>query len=283
MKIKEYPKATSLANTDAFVVETSAGTKYVEKSVLSNGDEVKPLDVVVEHRNIYRGKNLGTSFTTAQKTAIKNGTFDDLYVGDYWVIGGVNWRIADIDYWVGRKSNSSMISEHHLAIVPDSTLYNTQYNSGASLSNGYAGSSIRSTGLNSAITTRNNAFGESNILRVDVLLCNAVSDGRPTGLAAYAESIQNLSPIMVFGTTVIPHITLASNTANTSTTNFTQLKLFELDPKAILASDVKSYWLSDFSYFGGSFMGTDVTNDGSASYTVVTNSIGVRPVFAIKG
>lgn len=38
------------------------------------------------HNAVYRGKNLGTSITDAQLSAIRNGTFDDLYIGDYWVL-----------------------------------------------------------------------------------------------------------------------------------------------------------------------------------------------------
>ena len=41
------------------------------------------------HNSIYRGKNLGSSVTQEQWNAIEAGTFDDLYIGDYWVIGGV--------------------------------------------------------------------------------------------------------------------------------------------------------------------------------------------------
>ncbi len=37
------------------------------------------------HNSLYRGKNLGTSITAAQIAAIQNGSFDDIYPGDYWV------------------------------------------------------------------------------------------------------------------------------------------------------------------------------------------------------
>lgn len=52
------------------------------------------------HNGIYRGKFLGNSVTAAQYAAIAAGTFEDLYIGDYWTIGGVNWRIAAFDYYV---------------------------------------------------------------------------------------------------------------------------------------------------------------------------------------
>jgi hypothetical protein len=42
------------------------------------------------HSSIYRGKYLGDTYTDAQKEAIANGSFDGLFVGDYWRINGVN-------------------------------------------------------------------------------------------------------------------------------------------------------------------------------------------------
>ena len=36
------------------------------------------------HNSIYRGKNLGAYVTDEQWDAIKAGTFDDLFIGDYW-------------------------------------------------------------------------------------------------------------------------------------------------------------------------------------------------------
>lgn len=52
--------------------------------VLDLEDATAGLGSVEMHRNIFRGKELGTSVTSSQLAAIQNGTFDDLYVGDYW-------------------------------------------------------------------------------------------------------------------------------------------------------------------------------------------------------
>ena len=46
------------------------------------------------HNAIYRGKHLGTSATATQYAVIAAGTFDDLYIGDYWTKDGVNYRLA---------------------------------------------------------------------------------------------------------------------------------------------------------------------------------------------
>ena len=56
------------------------------------------------HNSIYRGKPLGSTVTAAQYAEIAAGTFKDLYIGDYWTIGGVNYRIAAFDYYgYGRR------------------------------------------------------------------------------------------------------------------------------------------------------------------------------------
>ena len=51
------------------------------------------------HNAIYRGECLGNTITDEQAAAIADGSFEDLFIGDYWTMGGVNYRIADFDYW----------------------------------------------------------------------------------------------------------------------------------------------------------------------------------------
>ena len=86
------------ASTIAYDNTTS---KMTATNVQAGIDEIctrlKQFNNAGAHNAIYRGKNLGTSVTTAQYNAIKAGTFDDLYIGDYWVINGKTWRIAAFD------------------------------------------------------------------------------------------------------------------------------------------------------------------------------------------
>ena len=125
MKIREYPKVTELLGNDVFILDrVSGGTKIVEMADLI---EQALGSVSVEiRRSIFRGKDLGSVVTTAQKTAIQSGTFDGLWLGDYWTINGVRWRIADFDYWL--NCGDTVFSDHHLVIVPDTILYNAQMN-----------------------------------------------------------------------------------------------------------------------------------------------------------
>ena len=72
------------------------------------------------HNCIYRGKNLGSSVTAAQYSATAAGTFDNLFIGDYWIIDGITWRIAAFDYWFGY--GDTRCTTHHILVVPDQNL-----------------------------------------------------------------------------------------------------------------------------------------------------------------
>lgn len=57
--------------------------------------------------SIFRGKKLGDGApTAAQYAAIANGSFADMYLGDYWTIDGIKWRIAGFNYYWGSCCNT---------------------------------------------------------------------------------------------------------------------------------------------------------------------------------
>ena len=78
------------------------------------------------HNSIYRGKYLGNAITDAQSAAIRAGTFDDLFVGDYWTINSVDWVIVgfDIRYNIG----DTALTTHHVGVMPRSNLYSATWN-----------------------------------------------------------------------------------------------------------------------------------------------------------
>ena len=92
------------------------------------------------HNCVYRGKYLGNALTTEQKAQISAGTFNDLYIGDYWTIDGVNYRIAAFDYWL--NSGDTSCTKHHVVIVPDSCLYNAKMNTTNVTTGAYIGSEM---------------------------------------------------------------------------------------------------------------------------------------------
>lgn len=227
------------------------------------------------HNSVYRGKYLGNALTTEQKAQISEGTFNDLYIGDYWTIGGVNYRIAAFDYWL--NSGDKNCTTHHVVIVPDTCLYNAQMNTTDVTKGAYIGSEMYMTNLEHAKTTINNAFGSSHILSHRELLTNATTENRATSWSWYDSTVELMNESMVYGSPVGGKSVGNSTNYNVGVGN-SQLPLFALDHSRI--TNRVDWWLRDVvsaMYFA------IVTGNGNTSTTNTSYSLGVRPVFGIKG
>ena len=223
--------------------------------------------------SIYRGKSLGSSVTTEQWNAIKNGTFEDLYIGDYWTIGGVAWRIAGFDYWL--NCGDTQYTKHHVVIVPDTCLYNAQMNTTNVTTGAYIGSEMYKTNLEQAKTTINNAFGSSHILSHRELLANATTGNRATSWSWYDSTVELMNESMVYGSPVGGKAVDDSINYNVGIDK-SQLPLFALDPSRI--TNRADWWLRDVvsaAYFAF------VAGSGFAGHSNASTSFGVRPAFGI--
>ena len=75
------------------------------------------------HNAIYRGKNLGTKPTAEQVANIRNGTFKDMYLGDYWYNPANNWTyiIAHFNYYNSwGYSADPLRTKPHVVVIDDS-------------------------------------------------------------------------------------------------------------------------------------------------------------------
>lgn len=284
-KIKEVIKMSYSRRT------VTDGVTVMNKDLYDNlqdgiDEALKQEDNAGFHNSKYRGKNLGTSLTSAQKTAISSGKFTDMYIGDYWVINGVTWRIAAFDYWL--RCGDTGLTTHHVVIVPDSALYNAQmhntssgqYESGSAntTEGGYVGSDMYKTNLEQAKTTIKQAFGEANILTHKEYLTNAVSNGKASAGAWYDSQVDLMNERMTYGNPV--HT--PANDGTTIPTNYTvdksQLPLFAFRPD-LIANRI-TYWLRDVV---SSALFANVSSDGRANFNYASYPFGVRPAFGIKG
>lgn len=68
------------------------------------------------HNNVFRGQNLG-ALNATHIANIQNGTFRDMFIGDYFSINGSNYVIAGINYKRGHGDNISL--GNHLLLMPD--------------------------------------------------------------------------------------------------------------------------------------------------------------------
>ena len=239
-------------------------------------EDIDPLlyDNAGAHNAIYRGKNLGASVTAAQWASIKAGTFGDLYIGDYWTIGGVTYRIAAFDYYL--RAGDTDMTTHHVTLVPDASMYSHVMNDTNVTTGGYVGSKMHTTGLADAKTTINNAFGSTHILTHRRCLCNAVSGGKPSGVSWYDSTVELMTELNVYGSKVFGVCNTGSAVPILYTVDKSQYPLFAFRPDPI--SNRVSFWLRDVS---SSSTFAYVSNNGRAAYLNASETGGVRPAFSI--
>lgn len=91
------------------------------------------------------GEKLGRSLTAEQAAAIKAGTFEDIYLGDYWQIDGVDYIVAGFDYWY--QCGDTACTTHHVVIIPRNHLYTYHMNASNTTEGGYVGSDMYKNGL----------------------------------------------------------------------------------------------------------------------------------------
>lgn len=269
VKINELPELTDPSGSHIVGYKGNDTVRIPTDAVVSKAQEIS----AINHRNVYRGKNLGSSVTAAQKAAIQAGTFDDLFIGDYWVINGVTWVIADMDYFY--NCGNIAFTKHHLVIVPNDKLYDAKMNDSDVTTGGYAGSKMRTNNLDSAKATIAAAFGDM-VLSHREYLTNAVTDGNPSAGGWFDSTVDLMSEIMVYGT----YMFAPANNGVTIPTRYTvakqQLALFALNPRAI--NNRQYIWLRDVV---SASLFALVGDNGLANNYAASLSVGVRPEFCI--
>ena len=163
----------------------------------------------ITHRNVYRGKNLGSTVTTDQYNAIDAGTFEDLYIGDYWVMdydgtNTVKFYIVDFDPYVGKgSSGATATTKHHVMLFPSKPLpTQTRFTMEALSANnaGYKGCNFRLNVLPNIITKLNTWFGQNHILKhPEYLSTHAGTSGPGAGEVVNDCSAELFSVINIFG------------------------------------------------------------------------------------
>lgn len=115
-----------LCSIFSFSQQLQTLTKTIVKAIneIFNKDTGEPTGAGF-HNSIYRGEWLGTTPTEEQMEAINNGTFTNLFIGDYWSSSpsddsSIKYRIAAFDYYYGIGETPCLT--HHAVIVPDNTI-----------------------------------------------------------------------------------------------------------------------------------------------------------------
>lgn len=277
-KFADLEAILSVTGTEQMLIHDGNGVKVITVENLHKGlqtdiDSVRNVlaDGAAAHNCIYRGKNLGTYVTAEQYAAISSGKFTDLYIGDYWVIKGVTYRIAAFDYYY--NCGDTNFTKHHAVIVPDTSLYKAQMNTSNVTTGGYTGSAMYKSNLAQAKTTIKAAFGSAHVLTKRELLTNAVNGNTPSGWAWFDSDVELMNEVQAYGSVAWgAHDGNGYNVASGDG----QFPLFMFDRTKL--HNREDYWLRDVAsaaYFSCVYHYGHAVN-GNASY-----SFGVRPAFCI--
>ena len=241
------------------------------------------------HNAMWGGRDITAAFNNGTVSAnIKNGTFKNIFPGDYITksvtISGktytVNWVIADCDYWINKGDQGKGMTTHHVAIVPQTPIFNVRMNPTNSTEGGYAGSEMYKKIIPACAAGIVSAFGSSHILTFRDGISNSVdtshiSSGIPQSVGTpgwWGEwvSVQcNLmSEKMVYGAPICS----AGAMDNTMATR--QMSAFRLSEKSINYNR-QWWWLRDV---GSSEHFASVGGLGRAGTPAASlASYGVRP------
>lgn len=277
-KFADLEAILSVTGTEQMLIHDGNGVKVITVENLHKGlqtdiDSVKNVlaDGAAAHNCIYRGKNLGTSVTAEQYAAISSGKFTDLYIGDYWVIKGVTYRIAAFDYYY--NCGDTNFTKHHAVIVPDTSLYKAQMNTSNVTTGGYTGSAMYKSNLAQAKTTIKAAFGSAHVLTKRELLTNAVNGNTPSGWAWFDSDVELMNEVQAYGSVAWgAHDGNGYNVASGDG----QFPLFMFDRTKL--HNREDYWLRDVASATAFSL---VSVGGNASLTGASLSLGVRPAFCI--
>lgn len=272
-------KANEAADSASAAAASATASGNSAAAAASSAEKVAALNYsnAAAHNAIYRGKYLGASVTTAQWAAIKAGTFDDLYIGDYWTIGGVDYVIAAFNYYL--NCGDTACTANHVTIVPRKNLYNHVMNDTNVVTGAYVGSKMYASGLNSAKTTIANAFGSAHILTIRQLYTNATNAdyGFGTGFAWYDASVFLMDEVNVYGGYVFTEMYRTTQWGSDKySIDNSQYPVFAFDKTMIHTR--QDYWLRNVAN-SGNFGG--VGTYGYCAYYGASSSRGVRPAFNI--
>ena len=291
--IKNLPAHGEMKSTDVFILEDKDGNVTGKGSLGDLAEFVAKAWTFGNagyHNSIYRGKNLGDHVTDEQWEAIQNGTFEGMYIGDYWVINGKTWRIAAFDYWYG--FGDTACSTHHVVIVPDENLLaadgsTTHYMNTSNITTGayvgsgfYSGTNADNTSNTAKASCQNmakNAFGAAHILTHREHFQNAMTDGHASGGSWYDSDVDLMNEPMVYGSYIFTPANDGVTIPNLYTIDNSQLPLFALNHRHIC--NRAGWWLRDAV---SASLFAHVYNSGGCAYANASATwVGVRPAFGI--
>lgn len=238
------------------------------------------------HNNVFRGQNLG-ALNATHIANIQNGTFHDMFVGDYFTINGSNYVIAGINYKKGHGDNGSL--GNHLVLMPQdwSKTPTETLNSNGSTTHfmndtdttagGFANTKLYKTYLPQIQQKLETDFG-AHLMNFRTVVSTHVDDSGAPDQAEWRDAkVAIPNEVMIFGSI------LNGNNKNGSWNNIgdenSQLPLMRLNDSERCNNRAGSFWLRDV-HSASEF--ANVTTYGDAASRAASYTWGgVRAFFLI--
>lgn len=239
------------------------------------------------HNNIFRGSNLG-ALNATHIANIQNGSFHDMFIGDYFSINGSNYVIAGINTKHSHGDTTPL--DNHLLLMPDkfskledgtvmrSDSKTTHYmNDTDTTAGGFANTKLYNTYMPSIQRKLEADFGSHLLTFREVVSTHVDESGAPDQAEWRDAKLGIPNEIMVYGTT------LNGNSKNGSWYNVgdddVQLPLFRLNPDELTNHRDVAFWLRDI-HSASEF--ANVHDNGDASLNRASSPWGgVRAFFLI--
>lgn len=265
-------------------------------------DLTRPDQQAALRNNDFRGDDLFIRGLTMDDIydRIADGSFEDIYVGDYIPISGTftaptpsggtqsvsystKLRVAGINTYLA--TGATLFDKNHIVMIPDDTIINTPMCIGAYTTGGFKKSFVYLAVFPALATHFKEKFG-SHLLARNVLLSSAMQNELNSSSHSYLkgcsissewsdEYVMLPTEIELFGCSIWSSSPYDIGIGNR------QLPLFRLAPEYI-TKQRQHYWLSavaseeQFCY---------VDADGACGYIAAdhTPNIGLRPILTIGG
>ena len=244
------------------------------------------------HNAMWGGRNITAAFNNGTVSAnIANGTFKDIFPGDYITksvtISGtaytVNWVVADCNYWIRKGDQGNGMTANHVAIVPWAAIFDVRMNSANTTEGGYKGSEMYRSVIPACAAGIVSAFGADHILTFRDGISNSVDTshvssgitqnvGTPSWWGEWVSVQCNLmSEKMVFGAPICAAGAMDNSVATR------QMSVFRLSENLI---NTRQYWWLRDVVSSAAF--TFVHGGGDASAANATAIFGVRPFALLR-
>lgn len=224
------------------------------------------------HNQIFRGKHLGDRMTNAQQQAIKTGSFDDLWLGDYWVRNNVRYTIAGFNYWLGQAG----ITNSHVVILARGLFDSVKFSTGnmTDVRTTYIISNVVNvTALNRFV----DVFGSDKIMsRPHNYVNHFDGSGVPDNVATDSVKMSLMQPGML-STAGVGAIIRSNYTIN----NFNDTMILPLFlAKPDWRNTTSNHWLN---YVFSNGHAAVISTIGAISAVNVTSTAACYPIAAVMG